>query len=216
MEELQENLINITLGGSRGKNIGIDGWSDYDIYIIVNKISLEVLNKLNEKLKNTIDIHVGITVYTKKEVENKLVDDKTKVMIYEHIKYKKNPVLFGEDIWFPITLEEIKKIDVIIAAQTLHTLKRELSIEQFEKKKALKKMTLLIKCLLRKNDIYAFGYIDGYEKFCSICEKKGIIIDDIKQFKVINYIKDINFNKIEQFKIMEKYFDFILDNIDVF
>ena len=71
--ELKENLLNITLGGSGGKNNIIEGWSDLDIYIVLKKYNINEIKKLQEILSKN-NIHIGLTFYNLYEIENDLID----------------------------------------------------------------------------------------------------------------------------------------------
>ena len=68
-----DNLLNVTLGGSGGKNKIIDGWSDLDIYVVLKKYDIEQIRRLQEMLDDS-KIHIGLTFYNLYEIENDLVD----------------------------------------------------------------------------------------------------------------------------------------------
>ena len=173
---LKHNLYSIILGGSRGKNLAIENWSDYDIYIIVNKFEIEDIININNELKKDIKEHVGITVYTVEEVEKCIVDDKTKVMFYERESMKVNPTIYGQEINIKFELEDIKRDDEIILPKIIHELRRGILEKNYSK--LIKRVTVLIKILLRKNNIFSYGYKNVFDDFYKLSANKNIKLNE--------------------------------------
>lgn len=202
---LKDNLKCLILGGSRGKNNQIDNWSDYDIYVITSNFDSNKLNIINEELSKNISCHVGITQYTTYELENRLVDDKTKVMFYEKNSFDCNPIIFGNIDKFDITLDEIKKDDLVILPQVIHDLKRTINTDNY--KKLIKRTTVLLKIILRKDNNFAYGYKNVFDQFYKYLDKKKIefhnkidIINCIQNenCQIVNFVKEIitNYNNL--------------------
>ena len=164
-----DNLVSITLGGSGGKNNIIEGWSDLDIYIVLNKYNIEQVRLLQEKLSNK-NIHIGLTIYNLYELENNLIDFKTKIMIYEKNNYHVNPTLYGYDYFKNVTYQEVYQNDLLNYPVVLQAFKRMyievLNNERKIDKTYIKKM--LVKCILSSYKIFAYGYNEVFQEFIKI------------------------------------------------
>ena len=176
-EELGEDLLSITLGGSGGKNKIIQGWSDLDIYVIVKKHNINKFKNIQKELE-CLPIHIGLTIYTIEEVENNFVDYKTKVMIYEKNNFNVNPTLYGNEYFQNVTLEDILKNDLLNYPQVLQMFRR-MYVEVLNGNKKIdktyvKKMLVLVKCILSCNNIFTYGYDEVYEKFMNISNNINI------------------------------------------
>ena len=204
LKELNTNLISIILGGSRGKNNEINNWSDYDLYLVLKEISLDDIIKIreiNKNLEEKLNCHVGITYYTEQEIKNKNIDDKTFVMLYEKNNFNCNPTLYGNLSNINISYYEILEIDQYVFPQIVNEVKRNILLNDY--KKIIKKVTLLIKIILRKNNIFCYGYENIFMEFYSLMEKKKI--DFINKIDILECIltndKKIIFFATELLKI---------------
>lgn len=196
-EVLGENLLSVTLGGSGGKNKIIFGWSDLDIYIILRKYDVEQVRVLQERLSKS-DIHIGLTFYNLYEIENDLVDFKTKIMVYEKNNYNVNPTLYGCDYFRDVSYLEVYNNDMSNYPVVLQAFKR-MYIELLNKKRQvdktyIKKMLVLLKCILSSYKIFAFGYDEVFQEFISI----------LYNGNVETSLRDIIVN-------LDKYEDFIIN-----
>jgi hypothetical protein len=183
----KDNLLSVTLGGSGGKNKIIDGWSDLDIYIILKRYDIEQISLLQEELDDS-KIHIGLTFYSLYELENDLVDFKTKIMVYEKNNYDVNPTLYGLDYFKDVDYLEVYNNDMMNYPVVLQAFKR-MYIEVLNNKRKIdksyiKKMLVLLKCILSSHKIFAFGYDEVFRIFMGLLYNsevnisfKDIIID---------------------------------------
>lgn len=206
------NLINITLGGSGGKVEIIDGWSDLDFYIILKTYSYKQVSKFMRVI-NLNSIHIGTTFYTKKEIENNLIDSKTKIMLYEKNNYNVNPSLYGDEIKKEVLYNEIVYNDFFMFPSFLHICRRnymEIKNDVFPiTKKHIKQLTLLLKCILNINKTFVFGYERIFNEFEKICVKKYKYSMAFSKFNINSILNEPN--NLQQFKK-----EFILYNEFVF
>ena len=197
-----DNLLNVTLGGSGGKNKIIDGWSDLDIYVVLKKYDIEQIRRLQEMLDDS-KIHIGLTFYNLYEIENDLVDFKTKIMVYEKNNYDVNPTLYGLDYFKDVDYLEVYNNDMANYPVVLQAFKR-MYIEVLNKKRKIdksyiKKMLVLLKCILSSHMIFAFGYDEVFKTFMCLLNNsdvdvslKDIIIDlDNNEDYIINISREI-------------------------
>ena len=170
-EELADNLLSITLGGSGGKNNIIPGWSDLDIYIVLRNSDIEQINNLRNRLANN-KIHIGLTFYDLYELENNLIDFKTKIMIYEKHNYQVNPTLYGNDYFQDVSYQEVYENDLLNYPHILQMFKRMylevLNNERKIDKTYVKKMLVLVKCILSSQKIFVYGYKETFEEYFKI------------------------------------------------
>ena len=198
----KDNLLSVTLGGSGGKNKIIDGWSDLDIYIILKKYDIEQISLLQEELDDS-KIHIGLTFYNLYEIENDLVDFKTKIMVYEKNNYDVNPTLYGIDYFKNVDYLEVYNNDMMNYPVVLQAFKR-MYIELLNNKRKIdksyiKKMLVLLKCILSSHKIFAFGYDEVFRTFIGLLYNsevdislKDIIIDlENNEDYIINISREI-------------------------
>ena len=198
----KDNLLSVTLGGSGGKNKIIDGWSDLDIYIILKKYDIEQISLLQEELDDS-KIHIGLTFYNINEIENDLVDIKTKIMVYEKNNYDVNPTLYGMDYFKDVDYLEVYNNDMMNYPVVLQAFKR-MYIEVINDKRKIdksyiKKMLVLLKCILSSYKIFTFGYDDVFRIFMGLLYNsevdislKNLIIDlENNEDYIINISREI-------------------------
>lgn len=190
-----DNLLSITLGGSGGKNKIHIGWSDLDVYFILKKYDVEQVNLFMAK-EWCYPIHVGTTYYTLDEVKNNILDGKTKIMLYEKNIYNLNPTLLGEDLFPRINYEEVKENDFRNLANTLHEVRRTYikiknKTEDLEKK-YVKKLLVLMKCILDCNNLFVYGYEEVFNAFYNL-ERSGLTKENGNAIiKIINRVDTSN------------------------
>ena len=197
ISSFKDNLVNITLGGSGGKNEIIEGHSDLDLYVITKKTNVEQISNVLKRI-DKLDIHVGITYYTSYQVKNKLIDNKTKIMIYEKRKLNLNPSIYGYFDYPSITYKEVVENDKNNLPNVNHVLIRECAYALKDKNKIntkyIKKMFVLIKCYLNTKNIFSYGYARSLKLFKEICndnEIKNYKIDIEKCLKNISEYKEM-------------------------
>ena len=212
----KDDILSITLGGSGGKNLIHEGWSDLDLYFILKEFSINKICKCNEELDNIGKIHVGTSFYTLLEVENDMVSVNTKVMIYEKYKYNLNPTIYGKDYFKPISYQTIRNYDVYNLPNILFEYKRMIFDLKNEKtvlnRLHIKKMLILIKSVLNYHNIFSFGYEEVILKYTRLCKEKGF--NSNKSINIIILIDD--YENIENYKnqfidFSEDIFKFIQD-----
>lgn len=193
----KDNLINITLGGSGGKGTIIDGWSDLDLYIVLNDYDPFTIKEFMNIVSNN-NIHTGTTFYTINELENNFIDLKTKVMLYERQTFDVNPTLYGKEVYNEIDYEEIKESDRVNFPCVLHDIRRrfiELCMGKDLDKTYIKKLLVLVKCILRSYDIFTYGYNNTFNELFIFLEKHNIDITSIKDFDIIMVINNLETSK---------------------
>ena len=167
----KDNLLSVTLGGSGGKNKIIDGWSDLDIYIILKKYDIKQISLLQEELDDS-KIHIGLTFYNLYEIENDLVDFKTKIMVYEKNNYDVNPTLYGMDYF---TDSEKMQASAMVAQQHLAKFP-DVTQENYDD---------IIKSISTKENGVKFGAVSKYGfQILPICQSYDVVSD---QFVSVNH-----------------------------
>ena len=168
---LDENLLNVTLGGSGGKNKIIEGWSDLDVYVILKNYDIKKICII-QKLLSNMDIHIGLTIYNFNQVNNNLIDFKTKIMIYEKNNFRVNPTLYGKEYFPEISYEEVYLNDLTNYPQVLQVFKRMyievLNEDRKIDKVYIKKLLVLMKCILSSHRIFAYGYNEVFQIYSNI------------------------------------------------
>lgn len=211
-----DNLITIVLGGSGGKGNIIEGWSDIDLYVILKTYDVYAISDITKYISKE-KIHIGITYYLYGEVVNNIIDGKTKIMLYEKQVYKVNPTLYGSDTIFnKISYREVKQNDKNSFPAVLHDIRRKymnLYTNKDEKieKTYIKKLLVLVKCILNYYDIFSYGYDKTFTKFKLLCDLKYGELTSINNFNIMKVINNINSSKeyvlkfsFELFKLIEK------------
>lgn len=212
LEVFDNNILSITLGGSCGKNHIHEGWSDIDLYFVLKEYDIKTIIKYNDLIDNLNGITVSANFYTLKEVEKNMVSMKTKIMIYEKYKYDLNPNIYGDNYFKPVTYETIRSNDINNLPNILQEYKKMIILLKTSNAKLsryyIKKMLILLKCVLNYHNIFSFGYEEVILKFTRLCndfkypltKKSGIdiliIIDDyenIEKYKnqIIDFSEEI-------------------------
>lgn len=203
-----DNLVCIVLGGSCGKNDNIIGWSDIDLYIILKEYDITMVREFSLIIDN-YDIHVGTTYYTLFEIENKIIDNKTKVTLYEKNMLHFNPTLYGFCNFPKVDYNEIVQSDTNNLPNVMHEFRRMFTNALNKKikvdKKYVKKLLVLLKCYLNTKYIFVFGYELVVSQFLLLYNEKNkndstneYCFDIIKVISNLEkYSEDImNFSKI--------------------
>lgn len=195
INQFNNNIYSIILGGSGGKNGIVVGCSDIDLYIILKRYSIEDVTYFSKKIEK-FKIHIGVTVYSIDELDNGWIDGKTKVMLYEKRHYKVNPTLYGKTIDKKIDYSEIIQNDRQNLPNVLHECRRRyidiVNKQMNVDKKYLKKLLVLIKCFLNTEGIFSYGYqqvLEDLKKYLKE-QKKIDILTRIESFDIISAIKN--------------------------
>ena len=201
----KDNLINITLGGSGGKGNVINGWSDLDVYIVLNIYNTSQVSEFMKTINNS-NIHTGTTFYTLAEVENDVVDMKTKVMLYERQYFDVNPTLYGIDIFKEVSYEDIRNNDKANFPNVLHDVRRryiELCYTRKVDKVFIKKLLVLAKCILNNYNIFTYGYGPTFKKLFQLLYDQNIDLTEVKDFDILSVINDLENSAEEIIKFSE-------------
>lgn len=192
-----DNLLNITLGGSAGKGLVIQNWSDIDLYLVLKEYNIDqvfIFMKKVEKYK----IHTGTTSYTLDEISNNIIDGKTKMMCYEKQEFNLNPTIYGDDVFNKVEYEKVRENDIEVFPSILHDFRRRfiklLSENEKVEKTYIKKMFVLIKCLLNIYGVFSFGYENCLKEFLRIVELETGLTCNI-DFDIIAVINNLENSK---------------------
>ena len=209
-------LKSVILGGSAGKNKAIVGWSDLDIYIILKKYSFSKVKSFENKLIK-FNLHIGVTYYSVLEVEKNMIDNKTKIMIYEKTNYNVNPTLYGKNCFNNVSYIEIVKNDISNIPNIVHEFRRMnisiLNNKDLFNKKYLKKLLVLIKCFLNSKEIFTYCYVDAIDNFINIVNNSRYLTKYL-EFDIIHEINnyEMEMNKIIEFGKIAT--DFIIEEME--
>lgn len=164
---LCENMIMFMLTSSCSLNACIEGWSDIDILVIVEQLDFTELKALHEEALK-YDINIALAILSRKEVINKMFDDKTGVVFYQLTTGMITPNYIKSDLLEEIPqvdLEEIKHNDVLMLPWYLHKLRRLLFAPSDDKRAIIKMLYIVIKMKLRMNNVIVISYTEAYGKF---------------------------------------------------
>lgn len=208
------NLCNVTLGGSGGKNKIIDGWSDIDLYVILKDYNIDEISKFMECVKR-LDIHVGTTYYTLDELDRDMIDSKTKIMLYEKQNFGVNPTLYGLEVFKNIPYDVIVENDWRNLPDKLHDFRRrfiDLIGQNDDKvpKVYVKKMFVLLKCVLNCYGVFSYGYDTSIEKMKLLALREEFDLTPIFDFDIMSLIKNMDNAKED----IIKFSTFLLHFID--
>ena len=126
-------------------------------------------------------------------------------MIYEKNNYHVNPTLYGYNYFRNVNYQEVYNNDLTNYPQIIQSFKRMyieiLNNERKIDKSYIKKMLVLLKCILSSHNIFAYGYNEVYQEFKKISLNKENSLSFEEIFKNIetneNYILKISQEIIE-------------------
>lgn len=215
----QEDLVSMILGGSCGKGMPIIGWSDIDLYVILNSYQSEKVRSFFDKTEKE-EIHIGLTFYTTLEVEKNLIDNKTKIMLYEKNTYHVNPTLYGDNPFQSITFKEVAENDKNNLPNVLHDFRRmyikALDSNHCIDQKYIKKFLLLLKCYLSNIGVFNYGYQNVFDQFQDIYNEKRNNSTTTCYFDIMDAIVNIKNSKEKILDFSKKVLEFIIKEIEVF
>ena len=127
ISSLFSDIILLTLTGSGGQERVINNWSDLDVLIVLKRLEEKKI-KIIYKSVEALPIKIGLTIYSKEEFEEGLVDSKT-VWNIQIIKDKKiTPLIFKKDLKLPNFSKECNiNIHRLVIPKKIHTIKRNLA-----------------------------------------------------------------------------------------
>lgn len=201
------NLKSICIAGSAGKGNFIKGWSDIDVYVIVEHFDGEQFSKFSDKMMKE-NVHLGITCYTQKEIETDNISNRARMMFYELNQGKYNVLYKDDNFTVPkYSLKQIQNNDKNEYASTIHNLRRLLYSQDATNRtsvnsntdditKIIKNVILLEKIIIRdKTGTTTSGYYDTSTEFAKyISSKLGNNEEEkeiIESISLTDYIKQI-------------------------
>lgn len=181
--EFGSDLILFLVGGSCGREQVCRHWSDIDIILGFeqdNHNTREIVDKFSKEGS----IKIGITSYSRGELESGLVDVKTMISFYNMQKGILKPCICSPDL----TLPEFSWEDVVCRAMStlpeqLHLLKRLISSEKInesDRVQVLKKLNIIIKTMLYADGLNPENYEEVFKQFSRLY--------DIEEFPVMKFI----------------------------
>lgn len=183
-KSIREEVLLLALTGSGGREDIIEGWSDLDILIVLNKINREKIIIISDFV-NASPIKIGTTVYSREEFEKGLVDSKT-IINLEFIRENVFcPIILNESLTIPYFSKEQRiKIDKGILPEFIHEFKRALyDVRNMDVHSVGKTVNTIMKIILRLNGEVVCGYEavhrEFYKKFQD-CPKVFCVHDLIK------------------------------------
>lgn len=188
-KQLEHHLSLILIIGSSSSNKVMEGWSDIDVILVIDKYDFNIIDKIKE-ISNSYSVKIGTTVYTDKEFLNKNIDPKTYYHLYLLQNGKIDFQYVKDNFNIPIvTFEEIKATHIPYVNWRLHMYKRMFLYDQLNKEqyKSLFKMTYLImKAKLILNGFFPRNYDEVFKMFSRQYNFKYF---DYEKF-IANYLSD--------------------------
>lgn len=212
-----DELLSVIIGGPSGKGDIIDGYTEVDLYVVLNRYDVKNISKLSKYILLE-DIDVVVTYYLIDEVLNDMLDSKTKVLIYEKDKYKVNPTLYGNNLFNIVSYKDIKENDKRVLPTVLHDVRcrytnlysnKDLCVDR----NFIYQLTVLLKCILNYNDIFVYGYNEVFSKFKLLFELKLGKVEDISNFDIIDTIHNLNDSKANVLAFCKALFEYTEGNL---
>jgi len=165
-EKLKEDLLFYAVTGSVSRDDIIPGWSDIDVLVVIreyNKKNASIINKA--LLTNSSKIKIGLTLFSYNDFSNIQLskDPKTLYSIDLIEQGICKPKIIDKEI--KNSINRIKKISSWYANDSLsgiiHAYKRALfPVSKYDEKIVYKKLTTILKIILKQKGITAHGYRD--------------------------------------------------------
>lgn len=212
-EKLKDNLEMVYIIGSSATKDIVINWSDIDTIIVLKKYNYHDIETI-KKVSNSYEVKIGNTLYSKKELENKIIDSKTYYYLYLYHHKVLDISYLNEDLIIPkITFEECVLATKIILFNDLHNIKRLLTYDNLSNaqiKTMFKKIYVIMKSILiiagkqPKNykqtfemfsKEFNYEYFD-YLKFIYDFRNDNICIDYMRKYSydLIVYVTNMNLN----------------------
>ena len=161
-----DDLLLFAITSSCALDLCIDGWSDIDVLIVTKGFDV-AKNKLIHKVGNSYEIRIALMLLTQYEFEHNLLDDKTRVAIWQlrtTITYPN--YVHGNMIVPDIKFKNIKEDDKTMMPTYLLKLRRLFWEDTKNSKRPIIKMLyIVIKMELRKRDVIVYSYTSAIHKF---------------------------------------------------
>lgn len=210
-ESIKYNLEMIYIIGSSASDNVVVGWSDIDCIIVLSYYDINDI-ELIKAISNSYHIKIGNTIYSKKEFENKWLDQKTLYYLYLNQERVLSVDFQSKELKIPkIDVEEVKNSTKIMLFNDLHNCKRLLTyleLSNVQIKTLFKKIYVIMKSILILNDYKPKNYKETFTLFHEVFSYEYFdylkFIDDYKKNQVnVKYLKKYAFQLI----------DYIINNI---
>lgn len=161
-------LIFYCVTGSTARIQNINDWSDIDIVMVFDSISKHDL----ESIQSTIDklnspIKIGITSYSKEDIEKKLIDPKTGNLFRNIKSGRYTPRIDSIDFVKTLNLTDsyVLELNRVEFAKDMHSFRRELMRgDDGDERKIYKLLTYMMRVLLFYSGHLVDGYFETWEK----------------------------------------------------
>ena len=166
VELLGNQILLYCVTGSLGRNQIIPGWSDIDVFVIINEYNPQILQFLHDALSdNKSGIKIGVTIYSVKEYQHTDIffDPKSQFTL-ELIKqglYK--PLIADPSITNALYAKKnvVQWFDSINLTRLLFELKRNLlDFNRGKERTVYKNIITILKILIYRRGIMCLSYTD--------------------------------------------------------
>lgn len=148
-----DDILLFSIVGSCAFEACISNWSDLDILIIVDHLDDEIMDFITFVSKE-YNIHVGISIFTARQLDLKELDLKTRFYIYYIQQGKIIPSIFSEKLYLPmIDIELLKRDQKVKRNELLFALRRKLYDDKVSDKELFKLIVDILKIELSLNDV---------------------------------------------------------------
>ena len=163
------DLLFFSITSSCAMDLCIDGWSDIDVLIVTKNFDLEK-NKLIHEAGSAHDIRIALMLLTQYEFEHNLLDDKTRVVIWQLRERQICPNFVNGSLSIPyVTLGSIQNDDKTMMPTYLHKLRRLFWEDTKNSKRPIIKMLyIVIKMRLRQRERIVYTYVGAFQQFAKL------------------------------------------------
>ena len=202
---LDNNLELIYIIGSSATKDVVVGWSDIDCIIVISNYNFNDIETI-KKISNSYDIKIGNTIYSKKEFEKGLLDQKT---IYYLLLYKEkvlNIAYINSNLKIPnIDYNNCKNTTRTVLFNDLHNCKRLLTymkLDSGQVKSLFKKIYVIMKSILILHNYRPKNYKETFNMFSTNF--------NYEYFDYLKFIEDFKMNQVDEKKLKNYAFKLIV------
>lgn len=204
IDEFEDNMLLFLISGSCGREDVYSNWSDIDIILAFKYCNYNLRKRLYEFV-NQSPIKIGLTIYSKYEIETGMIDSKSVYSMYFLKIGTLQPSYYSSELNIPIyNMDYIIHRSRDLLCERIHELKRLINVSPYEPidtKKLFKVISLILKLIMVINNK---KIIQGYNNIFSSFSKLYNIPSFAPECFIKNETSDIN---------LLKYADWITDYI---
>lgn len=183
---LGNNLLLYSVVGSCAFETCISDWSDIDILVIVDHIDDKILNFITYIAKQ-YKIHVGISIFSVKQLILKELDLKTRFYFYFIQQGRIIPSKVSKKLEFPrIDLNTLKRDQIVHRNELLFSLERKLYDDKSSSKDLFKLVVNILKIELSLNNVVCATINEVWEN------ANNVLQIDVKNYIPLSSIPVIN------------------------